>query len=395
MGDLHPIRRAFRFWPCAEALLWALLSTLSFAALAQQPAATVRPPTPVSVVDIQPQNTPAVFEYTGKTTSSRQVEIRARVEGYLDKIAYEEGSLVKTGQLLFQLDPDQFKAALASAKAELAQRNALLTNANLILKRVRPLAKQNALSQQDLDNAIANQLTAEAQKQAAQAQMKQAQLNLGYTTIKSPLTGLAGSSNFREGSLITPGANSLLTTIVQLDPMWINFGVGENEMLKIREQIKSGELKGPGVENLRVEVLLADGSTYPQKGRITYVDPVVNADTGTFNMRVEVVNPNGTLRPGQFVRVRIQGVVRPNAIMVPQQAVMQGPNGKFVYVVDADNTAQPRPVQVGDWYGDQWIVDSGLNAGDRVVVNGAARLQPGAPVQIQPAAAPDAQPAKP
>ena len=395
MGDLHPTRRAFRSWPCAGALLWALLSTLSFAALAQQPAATVRPPTPVSVVDIQPQNTPAVFEYTGKTTSSRQVEIRARVEGYLDKIAYEEGSLVKTGQLLFQLDPDQFKAALASAKAELAQRNALLTNANLILKRVRPLAKQNALSQQDLDNAIANQLTAEAQKQAAQAQMKQAQLNLGYTTIKSPLTGLAGSSNFREGSLITPGANSLLTTIVQLDPMWINFGVGENEMLKIREQIKSGELKGPGVENLRVEVLLADGSTYPQKGRITYVDPVVNADTGTFNMRVEVVNPNGALRPGQFVRVRIQGVVRPNAIMVPQQAVMQGPNGKFVYVVDADNTAQPRPVQVGDWYGDQWIVDSGLNAGDRVVVNGAARLQPGAPVQIQPAAAPDAQPAKP
>ena len=173
MGDLHPTRRAFRSWPCAGALLWALLSTLSFAALAQQPAA-VRPPTPVSVVDIQPQTTPAVFEYTGKTASSRQVEIRARVEGYLDKIAYDEGSLVKTGQLLFRLDPAQFKAALASAKAELAQRQALLTNADLILKRVRPLAKQNALSQQDLDNAIANQLSAKAQMEAAKAQVEQA-----------------------------------------------------------------------------------------------------------------------------------------------------------------------------------------------------------------------------
>ena len=142
-------------------------------------------------------------------------------------------------------------------------------------------------------------------------------------------------------------------------------------------------------------MLLTDGTVYPYKGRITYLDPVVNADTGTFNMRVEVKNPNGALRPGQFVRVRIQGVVRPNAIMVPQQAIMQGPSGKFVYVVDADNTAQPRPVQVGDWYGDQWLIDSGLKGGDRVVVNGAARLQPGAPVQIQPAAAPDAQPAKP
>jgi len=375
----------------ALAISWFMIT----AAQAQQPDAAARPPTPVSVIDIKPQNTPAVFEYTGKTASSRQVEIRARVEGYLDKIAYQEGGLVKARQLLFRLDPDQFKAALASAKAELAQRKALLTNANLTLKRVRPLARQNALSQQDLDNAIANQLSAQAQMQAAQAQVDQARLNLGYTTIKSPLTGLAGSSNFREGSLITPGANNLLTTIVQLDPMWVNFGIGENEMLKIRDQIKSGELKGPGLENLSVELVLADNSVYPQKGRISYVDPVVNAETGTLNMRVEVPNAKGALRPGQFMRVRIQGVIHPDAIMVPQQAIMQGPSGKFVYVVGPDNTAQSRPVQVGDWYNDQWIIESGLNAGDRVVVEGAARLQPDAPVQIQPAAAPGAQPTKP
>lgn len=365
------------------------------AALAQQPAGQARPPTPVSVVEIKPENTPATFEFTGKTASSRQVEIRARVEGYLDKIAYEEGSLVKNGQLLFQLDPSQFKASLASAKATLAQQQALLTNADLTLKRVRPLAKQNALSQQDLDNAIANQLSAQAQVQAAQAAVDQAQLNLGYTTIRSPLNGLSGSSNFREGSLITPGTSSLLTTIVQLDPMWVNFGIGENEVLKIRSQQKTGQLKGPRINKVEIDLILADGSAYPQKGRITFVDPVVNAETGTYNIRAEAPNPDNALRPGQFVRVRIQGVFRPDAIMVPQRSVMQGPNGKFVYVVGPDSTAQPKPIEVGDWYGDQWIVTSGLASGDQVVVDGAVRLQPGAPVQIQSTAAPATSPAKP
>ncbi len=390
----HRLKQPMIALPSATALI--LSGFITTTALGQQPPSTARPPTPVTVVEIKPENTPATFEFTGKTASSRQVEIRARVEGYLDKIAYEEGSLVKNGQLLFQLDPSQFKAALASAKAELAQREALLTNANLTLKRVRPLAKQNALSQQDLDNAIANQLSAQAQVKSAQAQVDQAQLNLGYTTIKSPLNGLSGSSNFREGSLITPGANSLLTTIVQLNPMWVNFGIGENEVLKIQSQEQAGQLKGPGIKKVDIELILADGSIYPQKGRITFVDPVVNADTGTYNIRAEVANPDNALRPGQFMRVRIQGVFRPGAIMVPQRSVMQGPNGKFVFVVGPDDTAQPKPIQAGDWYGDQWIITSGLTSGDRVVIDGAVRLQPGAPVQIQPSTAPAAaSPIKP
>jgi len=390
----HRLKQPMIALPSTAALI--LSGFIATTALAQQPPSTARPPTLVTVVEIKPENTPATFEFTGKTASSRQVEIRARVEGYLDKIAYEEGSLVKNGQLLFQLDPSQFKAALASAKAELAQREALLTNADLTLKRVRPLAKQNALSQQDLDNAIANQLSAQAQVKSAQAQVDQAQLNLGYTTIKSPLNGLSGSSNFREGSLITPGANSLLTTIVQLDPMWVNFGIGENEVLKIQSQEQAGQLKGPGIKKVDIELILADGSIYPQKGRITFVDPVVNADTGTYNIRAEVANPDNALRPGQFMRVRIQGVFRPGAIMVPQRSVMQGPNGKFVFVVGPDDTAQPKPIQAGDWYGDQWIVTSGLVSGDRVVIDGAVRLQPGAPVRIQPSATPAAaSPIKP
>jgi membrane fusion protein, multidrug efflux system len=364
-------------------------------ALAQPPAGEARPPTPVTVVDIKPENTPTTFEFTGKTASSRQVEIRARVEGYLEKIAYTEGSLVKAGQLLFQLDPKQFQAALDSAKATLAQQQALLTRARQTLARVKPLAKENAVSQQDLDNATAGVLTSEAQVQAAKAQVEQAQLNLGYTTIQSPLNGLSSSANFREGALITPsGNNSQLTTIVQIDPMWVNFGVGENEVLKIRAQKEAGQLKGPGLSKVQVDLILADGSTYPQKGQITFLDPVVNAQTGTYNIRAVVPNPDHQLSPGQFVRVQIKGAFRPNAIMVPQVAVMQGPNGKFVFVVGADNTAQPKPIQVGDWYGDQWIVNSGLESGDRVVVDSAVRLRPGAPGQIKPAAVPAPAPAQ-
>jgi membrane fusion protein (multidrug efflux system) len=393
--DLHSVRRTFLFWSRAEVLLLALLSVFSFTALAQQPAATTRPPTPVSVVEVKPENTPATFEFTGKTASSRQVEINARVEGYLDKIAYEEGSLVKTGQLLFQLDPKPFQAALDNAKAVLAQQEALLTRARQTLARVKPLAKQNAVSQQDLDNATAGVLTSEAQVQAAKAQVETARLNLGYTTIKSPLNGLSSSANFREGALITPaGQNAQLTTIVQIDPMWVNFGLGENEVLKIRAQQEAGQLNRPGLNKIQVELILADGSAYPQKGQITFVDPVINAQTGTYNIRAVVPNPKNQLSPGQFVRVQLKGAVRPNAIMVPQVAVMQGPNGKFVFVVGPDDTAQPKPIQVGDWYGDQWIVNSGLEPGDRVVVDGAVRLQPGAPVQIRPAAAPAPESAK-
>ena len=385
----------FPLWPGAGAWLAVLLSVGPPLALAQPAPASARPPTPVSVVEIKPENTPATFEFTGKTASSRQVDINARVEGYLEQIAYTEGSLVKENQLLFQLDPKPFQAALDSAKANLAQQEASLTRARQTLARVKPLAQQNAVSQQDLDNATAGVLTSEAQVQAAQANVKQAQLNLGYTTIRSPLTGLSSSSNYREGALIrSGGSGSQLTSIVQIDPIWVNFGIGENEVLKLRAQQAGGQLKGPGLSKVEVELILADGATYPQKGQITFVDPVVNAQTGTYNIRAVVPNPANQLSPGQFVRVQIKGAFRPNAIMVPQVAVMQGPSGKFVFTVGPDNTAVPKPVQVGDWYGDQWIINAGLEAGDRVVVDGAVRLQPGAPVQIKPVGAPAPEAAK-
>ena len=286
-------RLDFKLRPCAGAWLAVLLSVGPTLALAQQPAP---PPVEVTVVSTAPQTTPATFEFTGKTESSRSVEIRARVEGYLDKIAYTEGDFVRTGQLLFQLDPQPFQAALDNARGDLARAEAQLANARATLARVRPLAKANALSQKDLDDAVAAERSAQAQLQSAKAQSRTAELNLGYTTIKSPLNGLAGKSEFREGSLVTPGASSLLTTVVQLDPVWVNFGAGENDVLKFRQQKASGQLKAT-VENVEVELVLADGSIYPHKGRIDYVAPTIDQKTGTLALRAEIPNPNRVVEP--------------------------------------------------------------------------------------------------
>ncbi|HRD67289.1 MAG TPA: efflux RND transporter periplasmic adaptor subunit [Candidatus Competibacter sp.] len=370
----------FRFRPRSsiDALLTVFLSIGPTLALAQQPAA---PPVEVTVVTATPQATPASYEFTGKTESSRAVEIRARVEGYLDKIAYTEGDFVRSGQLLFRLDPQPFQAALDNAKGDLARAEAQLANARATLARVKPLAKENAVSQKDLDDSVAAERSAQAQVQSAKAQMRTAELNLGYTTIKSPLNGLAGKSEFREGSLVTPGASSLLTTVVQLDPIWVSFGAGENDVLKFRQQKASGQLKGSAA-NVEIELVLADGSVHPNKGRIDYVAPTIDQKTGTLAMRAEIPNPNRALSPGQFVRVRIQGIERSNVLIVPQRAVMQGPQGKFVYVVGADDKAEVKPIQVGDFYGDQWIATSGLSGGEQVIVDGAIKVRPGAPVKI-------------
>ncbi|TVR63018.1 MAG: efflux RND transporter periplasmic adaptor subunit [Candidatus Competibacteraceae bacterium] len=377
----------FPLRPSTGAVLAVLLSFGPMLALAQQPAAPP-PAVEVTVVAATPQTTPATFEFTGKTESSRSVEIRARVEGYLDKIAYTEGDYVRTGQLLFQLDPQPFQAALDNAKGDLARAEAQLANARATLARVRPLAKEGAVSQKDLDDTVAAELSARAQVQSAQAQVRTAELNLSYTTLKSPMNGLTGKSEFREGSLVSPGPDSLLTTVLQLDPAWINFGIGENELLRLRSEAAAGRLTGPGVDKLEVELVLADGGVFPQKGRITFVSPTVDPQTGAVTLRAEVPNPGptGRLLPGQFVRVRIEGASRPDTIMVPQRAVMQGPQGKFVYVVGANNQAEVKPVEVGAFYGEQWIINSGLSGGEQVIVDGAIKVRAGSSVQIAPAA---------
>jgi membrane fusion protein (multidrug efflux system) len=222
---------------------------------------------------------------------------------------------------------------------------------------------------------------------AAQGQVETAQLNLSYTTIKSPLTGLSSFAKQQDGSYVTAGPSGLLTTIYQLDPMWVNFSVSENEMLRYRDQIKKGKLRFPANNDFEVAVVLADGSLFPRVGHIDFANPAFSTQTGTFLVRASFANPEGLLRPGQFVQARVSGSVRPNAILVPQRAVLQGSKSHFVWVVGQDAKGHQRVVEVGEWHGDDWFITDGLKAGERVVVDGAIRVVPDTPLKITEAPA--------
>jgi len=356
-------------------------------------------PSEVTVMRVEPGETPVTFEYTAQTESSQLVEIRTRVSGFLDKRTYKEGSQVSAGQTLFLIDRKPFEAQLAAARGEMAAQQARLAVAQATLARVKPLVEQNALSKKDLDDATGNERTAAAAVEVARANVMSAELDLGYTTIKSPIKGLASFAKVQEGSYLNANSQeALLTTVAALDPMRVNFSVSENEILKYREMIDKGILKTPVLDKYVIEVELADGSTYAHKGQITFADTSFSQGTGTMLVRAEVANPQGVLMPGQFVRARLIGALYPQGILVPQKAVQQSGQGYFVWVVDPQNKAQPRPVEVGSWIGDQWLVLGGLNAGDAVIVDGVMRLAPGAPVKVMtqpsaPAGEPAAAPA--
>ncbi|MBK3786282.1 efflux RND transporter periplasmic adaptor subunit [Paraburkholderia aspalathi] len=336
----------------------------------------------VTVMKVEPHDTPVDFEFTAQTQSSREVEIRARVDGFLDKRVYTEGQLVHAGQTLFLMDTKPFEAALQTAKGELAQQQARLYVTKANLARVIPLAAQNALSKKDLDDATGNEKQAEAAVIAAQGQVQTAQLNLGYTTIKSPLAGLSSFARQQDGSYVTAAATGLLTYVYQLDPMWVNFSVSENELLRYRDQIQKKQLVFPASNDFEVTVVLADGTVFPARGHINFTNPAFSTETGTFLVRASFANPEGSLRPGQFVRARVSGAVRPNAILVPQRAVLQGAKSHFVWVVDNDSKAHQRVVEVGEWHGDDWFITEGLKPGERVVVDGAIRVIADAPLKI-------------
>ncbi len=340
----------------------------------------------VEVIVVSPRTTPVTFEYVGQTQSSHQVQIVARVNGFLEKRVYTEGSLVKSGQVMFRQDARPYQAALDAYRGALAEQQARLQVANDNLAQVKPLAALNALSQKDLSDATGQQQAAAAAVQTARANVEQAQLNLSYTTIATPVTGYASYARAQEGQYLS-GQSSLLTYVDQVDPIWVNFSLTENDMLNFREQKASGQLSLPQADSFEVEVVLANGTVFPNKGRITFTNADYNPQTGTFLLRATFPNPDGTLRAGQFVRTRVSGATRPNAIVVPQKAVLQGAQGHFVVIVDKDNKAQFRPVELGPWNGDNWFITRGLAAGDTVVVDGLMKLAPGAPVKVLDAAA--------
>jgi membrane fusion protein (multidrug efflux system) len=361
------------------------------------------PPAPgpleVTAVTVTPQDTPVQFEFVAQTQSSREVEIRARVDGFLDKRLYTEGEMVRAGQPLFQMDRKPFEAALLSAEGQLEQQQARHEVAAATLARVRPLAARNAVSKKELDDAVGSEKSTKAAVLAAEGEVRQAKLNLGYTTINSPLKGLSSFAKKQEGSYLTVGDQGLLTTVQQVDPIWVNFSISENELLSYRDQLAKGRLKFPANDNFEVEVVLADGTVYPKRGRINFAAPSFSDQTGTFLVRTELPNPKGQLRPGQFVRARVYGSSRPGAIRLPQRAVQQGSKGHYVWVIGSDGKAKQRVVDVGDWYGDEWFISQGLKTGERVVVDGAGRVTPAAPLKITapapaaPAPAPAAPPA--
>jgi membrane fusion protein (multidrug efflux system) len=360
------------------------------AGCSKEQAAPPAQPLQVTAVSVTPRDTPVSFEFVAQTESSREVEIRARVDGFLDKRLYTEGNMVRAGQPLFQMDRKPFEAALQSAQGQLEQQRAKLEVAEANLKRVRPLAARNAVSKKELDDAIGLERSARAAVLAAEGEVRTANLNLGYTTISSPLHGLSSFAKKQEGSYLTVGEQGLLTTISQVDPIWVNFSISENELLSYRDQIAKGRLKFPRSNDFEVEVVLADGTVFPKRGRINFAEPSFNSATGTFLVRTELPNPQGQLRPGQFVRARVFGATRPGAMQLPQRAVQQGAKGHYVWVIGNDGKAKQRVVEVGDWIGDDWFISDGLKPGERVVVDGAGRVTPTSPLKVAQLAPPPA-----
>jgi len=344
------------------------------------------PPAQVSVIRVEARTLPAPFEYTGQTAGSREVEVRARVNGILLSRNFTEGARVSRGQSLYTIDPAPFAAAAARAEADVAAADARLEQARRNAARLKPLLADKAVSQKELDDAMSAEAIAAADANAARARLTEARLSLSYTRVESPASGIASRSLRSEGSLVQ-GPEALLTTITQVDPLWVNFGIPDGEQQRLQREVEAGRLVLPEDRRFDVSLTLADGAVYARTGRLAFTDIRVSAQTGTSEARAEIANPDGRLRPGQFVRVTLNGAKRPNAILVPQRAVLEGPQGKFVYVVDEKSTAVARPVQVGEWAGSDWIITGGLAAGERVIVDGVMRVGPGAPVKVADAAA--------
>ncbi|MDX2425842.1 MAG: efflux RND transporter periplasmic adaptor subunit [Cycloclasticus sp.] len=379
----------------------------------EAPAATSGPP-PAQVIStaVMPRDVPVSFSYTGQVAESHEVEVRARTSGIIEKRLYEEGSFIKEGDLLFTIDRAPLNATMAEAQATLVSAEAAKSSAQAQLKkaqrdyaRVIPLANRKLLSQSDKDDAESALEIAKAAIQQteatilqAQAAIKTVQINLDYTNVKAPISGVSGLAMKLQGSLVQAGSDSLLTMISQTNPAYVNFGIPETQHISQQQEIATGSLRIPA-SGFKVALTSSDGQQLPQTGMVNFEDYKTDPNTGNFAMRATVDNPQRRLSPGQFVRVNLIGALRPKAIVVPQRAVLDNPQGKFVYVVGKskgkDNQemtiAEQRPVEVGEWVkleGDlenAWIIKSGLKAGDEVVTEGSARIYfPGMPIVATP-----------
>lgn len=340
----------------------------------------------VAAVKVEPQNIPLSFEFAARAQGSKETEVRARVGGILLKRNYVEGSQVEEGSVLFQIDPEPFKVTLNQAKAKLAQVNAELKNAETQWQRTEKLYKEKYASEKARDDARANLDSLAASAQLAQAEVDAAQLNLDYTTVKAPISGITSMEVQSEGSLISAtGDSSLLTHITQLDPIYVIFSASENEMLSLTNMVDRGLIRNPENKNeIKAKVRFGNDVVYPLEGEINFMNSNVDQKTGTIKLRAVFPNPEARLRPGQFLRLIMEGLTRIDALVVPQEAVMQASDGAFVYRVNEQGVVESVSVQTGLMTKDGgWIIDSGLKPGDVVIVSGVMKIRPGMTVKPQ------------
>ncbi len=386
----------------ARTLALSLLYMVVLAALSgcqQEAAAPPATPIPeVAVITVTTQTVVDEPEFIGQTESSRPVEIRPQVTGIVKERLFQEGRDVKMGDLLYQIDPVPFQAAGANAKAMVAQTEARLVQAKQNHARVTPLLAEQAVSQKDVDDAVAEELAAKAALEGAKAQLVKAQFDLDNTRITAPIAGLIERTRVYEGRLVS-AQTDLLTVIHQVDPMYVTVSVPEPFLLKRLRDRTLKRVQGAGVYELRGVITFVDGTVYPEAGRLDLLDVGLRTATGTRDVRVVFPNPERgvtpgqrALLPGQFVKVRFVGSVRTGVVLVPQRAVQVGPEGPSVYVVDEGDKVQLRPVQATSWLNSQWLIEGGLGEGERVVVTGLQTILPGSPVKPVPYVAADAVP---
>lgn len=340
------------------------------------------PPPEVRVVVVESRPIPNTVELPGRVQAVRTAEVRARVDGIVQRRLYDEGTDVVAGKELFLIDPSQLTANRNAAQAALARAEATAANAAQDVARYKGLVAEEAISKQEYDAAVARMRTAQADVAQARAQLETARLNLGYARVTAPISGRAGRAQVTEGALVSAAAGTLLTTVEQLDPIYVNFSQSSSDLLKVRSEITTGALKVPELGRVSVHLELEDGSDYEHSGHLDFFALSIDETTGTAALRAEIPNPDRKLVPGQFVRARIDAGVRPNGVLIPQRAVQVAQKGASVMVVGPDDKVANRPVKVGALQGESWLILGGLQTGDRVIVDGLQKVQPGAPVRI-------------
>jgi len=339
----------------------------------------------VAVVTVQPEKVAITTELSGRTSAYLVAEIRPQVSGLIQKRLFMEGADVKAGQVLYQIDPAPFQAAIDNTRAALGRAEANLPAIRSRAERVRSLLADKAVSQQDSDDATAALKQSEADVQYWKATVETARINLGYTRITAPISGRIGKSNVTEGALVTAHQPVPLSTVQQLDPIYVDLPQSTAELLRLQSRLADGRLKNGGKNHNKVRLVLEDGTPYPMEGTFQFRDVTVDSTTGSVMLRAVFPNPKGLLLPGMFVRTVVQEGVNTKAILIPQQAVTRDPKGNpLVLIVSAEEKAQQRILTLDRAIGDKWLVSSGLTAGDRVIVEGIQRARPGAPVKVVP-----------